>query len=237
MWSVHIQKQRIPFSAFSSLEFLPCCLGFLNFLSWFFCPEMGFSENVSLLPRHTMSVSGIPFNPSWPEKRDEKIAWIFPLLLVLSSIQISSLLVFRYLSCTVRAVGIGIRAWLGEQRDILKLFRIFSGLQGPIFLFHWPGWWIYFRIFPVHVYYVIPSFSLSVGQHQELKGQKKPHQKQNPKKPPMPPSPQTKTKTRTLPVVLVFLQISDSLFRLPAVVYFAKSSGSCFLDFPQSFLL
>ena len=60
----------LSFLLFGISSMLP---GFLNFLSWFSRPEMGFFENVSLLPHHTMSVSGIPFNINWPEKIDEKI--------------------------------------------------------------------------------------------------------------------------------------------------------------------
>ena len=47
-------------------------------------------ENVSLLPGHTMSVSGIPFNINWPEKIDEKIT---PNCVMSAFIQVDSMLI------------------------------------------------------------------------------------------------------------------------------------------------
>ena len=207
--------------------------GFLNSPSWLSCPEMGFFENVSLLPHHTMSVSGIPFNTNWPEKLDEKITWIFPLLLVL---------LFRFRPFWFLGICPALSelwGWhQGRARRARRYFKTFPHilwLTRTHFLIPVARMMDLFQNFCCPC---LPCNSLIQSVCGATSGVKRPKKKENPKQTPSAPLPpklkQTKTRTLTLPVVLIFLQISDSLFSLPAVVCFAKSSG-CFLDCVQSF--
>ena len=137
--SVRIQKQRIPFSAISSLEFLPRCLA-----PWASFPGSSAQSNGVLSECQPSPLSHSvhnqdPFQSKLARENRGKNNMYFP---PFSQFFYSGFFPFWFLGiCAALPELLGLASGQGEEsKEIFKKFHpILSGLQGPIFLFLWPG--------------------------------------------------------------------------------------------------